>query len=66
MAIFWDLDNLRPPAGYETVWAYRLVEAAFEYAAKLGYDGVELMVWAESVSQDIDAVAAMSWASGSW
>lgn len=35
-------------------------EAAFEYAAKLGYDGVELMVWAESVSQDIDAVAAMS------
>ena len=32
MAIFWDLDNLRPPAGYETVWAYRLVEAAFEYA----------------------------------
>ena len=32
MAVFWDLDNLRPPAGYETVWAYRLVEAAFEYA----------------------------------
>ena len=32
MAIFWDLDNLRPPLGFETVWAYRLVEAAFEYA----------------------------------
>lgn len=31
-------------------------EAAFRYAAEVGYDGVELMVWAESVSQDIDAV----------
>ncbi|MDF2471299.1 MAG: hypothetical protein K0Q61_3671, partial [Rhodococcus erythropolis] len=31
-------------------------EAAFRYAADLGYDGVELMVWAESVSQDIGAV----------
>ena len=35
-------------------------EAAFEYAANLGYDGVELMVWGESVSQDIDAVAKLS------
>jgi sugar phosphate isomerase/epimerase len=35
-------------------------EAAFEYAAKLGYDGVELMVWGESVSQDIDAVEKLS------
>jgi sugar phosphate isomerase/epimerase len=35
-------------------------EAAFEYAARLGYDGVELMVWAESVSQDISAVQRMS------
>jgi sugar phosphate isomerase/epimerase len=35
-------------------------EAAFEYAAKLGYDGVELMVWSESVSQDIDAIQKMS------
>ena len=35
-------------------------EAAFEYAARLGYDGVELMVWAESVSQDLDAVARLS------
>lgn len=31
-------------------------EAAFRYAAEVGYDGVELMVWAESVSQDISAV----------
>jgi sugar phosphate isomerase/epimerase len=35
-------------------------EAAFEYAARLGYDGVELMVWGESVSQDIDAVGRLS------
>ncbi|NLG56381.1 MAG: sugar phosphate isomerase/epimerase [Rhodococcus sp.] len=34
-------------------------EAAFRYAAELGYDGVELMVWAESVSQDIPAVRAL-------
>ncbi|MFC7449334.1 sugar phosphate isomerase/epimerase family protein [Rhodococcus daqingensis] len=34
-------------------------EAAFEYAAELGYDGIELMVWAESVSQDMDAVKAL-------
>ncbi|WP_072804410.1 sugar phosphate isomerase/epimerase family protein [Rhodococcoides yunnanense] len=35
-------------------------EAAFRYAAELGYDGIELMVWAESVSQDVEAVAALS------
>ncbi|MGH3597755.1 MAG: sugar phosphate isomerase/epimerase family protein [Mycobacterium sp.] len=34
--------------------------AAFEYAARLGYDGVELMVWGESVSQDIAAVRKLS------
>ncbi|KAA0022344.1 sugar phosphate isomerase/epimerase family protein [Antrihabitans cavernicola] len=34
-------------------------EAAFRYAAELGYDGVELMVWAESISQDIDAVKGL-------
>ncbi|WP_171018605.1 sugar phosphate isomerase/epimerase [Rhodococcus sp. Q] len=34
-------------------------EAAFEYAADLGYDGVELMVWAESVSQDVAAVTGL-------
>ncbi|WP_305092527.1 sugar phosphate isomerase/epimerase [Prescottella sp. R16] len=31
-------------------------EAAFRYAAEVGYDGVELMVWAEAVSQDLSAV----------
>ncbi len=29
---------------------------AFELAAKLGYDGVEVMVWTDPVSQDIDAL----------
>ncbi|MEE2032027.1 sugar phosphate isomerase/epimerase family protein, partial [Rhodococcus chondri] len=34
-------------------------EAAFRFAADLGYDGVELMVWADSVSQDLSAVKAL-------
>ncbi|WP_082393461.1 sugar phosphate isomerase/epimerase family protein [Nocardia arizonensis] len=31
-------------------------EAAFRYAADLGYDGVELMVWAEPASQSLETV----------
>ncbi|TDP42794.1 sugar phosphate isomerase/epimerase [Nocardia ignorata] len=31
-------------------------QAAFRYAAELGYDGIELMVWAEPASQNIDTV----------
>ena len=47
--------------GLSTASVYPLkAEAAFAYAARLGYDGVELMVWSESVSQDIDAVARLS------
>ncbi|MBS9532908.1 sugar phosphate isomerase/epimerase [Mycobacterium sp. M1] len=47
--------------GLSTASVYPLrTEAAFEYAAKLGYDGVELMVWGESVSQDIGAVRKLS------
>ena len=47
--------------GLSTASVYPLrTEAAFEYAAKLGYDGVELMVWAETVSQDIDAIEQLS------
>jgi sugar phosphate isomerase/epimerase len=34
-------------------------EAAFEIARDLGYDGIELMVWTDPVSQDADAVAAL-------
>ena len=47
--------------GLSTASVYPLrTEAAFEYAAELGYDGVELMVWAETVSQDIGAIAKLS------
>jgi sugar phosphate isomerase/epimerase len=33
---------------------------AFELAAKLGYDGVEVMVWTDPISQDIDALRRLS------
>ena len=33
---------------------------AFEMAARLGYDGVEVMVWTDPVSQDIDALERLS------
>ena len=47
--------------GLSTASVYPMkTEAAFEFAANLGYDGVELMVWGESVSQDVDAVAKLS------
>ena len=47
--------------GLSTASVYPLrTEAAFEYAARLGYDGVELMVWAESVSQDVPAIERLS------
>ena len=47
--------------GLSTASVYPLrTEAAFEYAADLGYDGVELMVWAEPASQDIGAIAKLS------
>ncbi|QZA08289.1 sugar phosphate isomerase/epimerase [Mycolicibacter heraklionensis] len=47
--------------GLSTASVYPMrAEAAFEYAARLGYDGVELMVWGESVSQDIGAVRRLS------
>ncbi len=34
--------------------------ATFEVAAKLGYDGIEVMVWTDAVSQDADALRALS------
>ena len=41
------------PVGLSTasVWP-RTASSAFEAAAKLGYDGVEVMVWADPLSQD--------------
>jgi len=33
---------------------------AFEVAARLGYDGVEVMVWTDPVSQDVEALQRLS------
>src|SRR5689334_5379575 len=33
---------------------------AFEIAARLGYDGVEVMVWTDPISQDIEALRRLS------
>ncbi|APU12537.1 MULTISPECIES: sugar phosphate isomerase/epimerase family protein [Actinoalloteichus] len=51
----------RIPVGLSTasVWP-QPVEAAFGIAADLGYDGVELMVWADQVSQDPAAVLRLA------
>lgn len=51
----------RIPVGLSSasVWP-QPVEAAFEMAADLGYDGVEVMVWADAVSQDVDALRRLS------
>ncbi|GAB17864.1 hypothetical protein GOEFS_041_00180 [Gordonia effusa NBRC 100432] len=49
------------PIGLSTASVYpQNTEAAFAYAAELGYDGVELMVWGEPVSQDISHVEYLS------
>lgn len=45
----------RIKVGLSTASVYpQNTEAAFRYAAEIGYDGVELMVWAEPASQHID------------
>ncbi len=42
-----------------SVWP-ESVTVAFELAAELGYDGVELMVWGDPASQNVAAVAKLS------
>ncbi|MEV6208546.1 sugar phosphate isomerase/epimerase [Kitasatospora sp. NPDC051914] len=39
-------------------------ETAFELAGRLGYDGVEVMVWNDPVSQDVEALRRLSDAHG--
>ncbi len=55
---------LRPsPArvGLSTASVYpETTAAAFELAAKLGYDGVEVMVWTDPISQDPQALLRLS------
>ena len=47
--------------GLSTASVYPLkTEAAFEYAARLGYDGVELMVWGDPLSQDVAAISRLA------
>jgi len=49
--------TLSPPIALSTASVYpEPVAAGFELAAELGYDGVELMVWSDPVSQDVAAV----------
>jgi sugar phosphate isomerase/epimerase len=49
------------PIGLSTASVYpEPVGAAFELAGELGYDGVEVMVWADPVSQDMDALLDLS------
>jgi sugar phosphate isomerase/epimerase len=59
---------IEPPAGLvarvpsakvalSTASAYpESTATAFEVAARLGYDGIEVMVWTDPVSQDVDAL----------
>jgi sugar phosphate isomerase/epimerase len=50
-----------PPVALSTASVYpEPVSAAFEIAAELGYDGVELMVWTDPVSQDPAAVQRLA------
>ena len=50
-----------PPVALSTasVWPER-VDRAFRLAAELGYDGVEVMVWTDPVSQDLTALRRLS------
>jgi len=51
----------QPPVALSTASTYPETTAtAFELAARLGYDGVELMVWTDPVSQDLEAVRRLS------
>jgi sugar phosphate isomerase/epimerase len=50
-----------PPVALSTASVYpESVAVGFELAAELGYDGVELMVWSDRVSQDVRAVQRLA------
>lgn len=51
----------RIPIGLSTasVWP-EPASVAFELAAELGYDGVEVMIWADPMSQDVHAIERLS------
>jgi sugar phosphate isomerase/epimerase len=55
------LRGSRPKVGLSTASVYpEGAAAAFELAAKLGFDGVEVMVWTDPVSQDPYALLRLS------
>ncbi|MFL6153674.1 MAG: sugar phosphate isomerase/epimerase family protein [Ornithinibacter sp.] len=50
-----------PPVALSTASVYpESARVAFELAAELGYDGVELMVWTDPISQDLEALRRLS------
>jgi sugar phosphate isomerase/epimerase len=51
--------TIRVALSTASVWP-EPVSVAFELAAEIGYDGVEVMVWGDPLSQDIAAVAALA------
>jgi len=54
-----------PPVALSTASVFpESVRAGFGLARELGYDGVELMVWSERLSQDVAAVGRLADASG--
>jgi len=55
------VSTVGPPVALSTASVYpEPAAAAFELAAELGYDGVELMVWTDPVSQDPRAVERLA------
>jgi len=50
-----------PPVALSTASVFpEPVGRAFELAAQLGYDGVEVMIWVDPVSQDVSALARLA------
>jgi sugar phosphate isomerase/epimerase len=50
-----------PPVALSTASVYpESARAGFELARELGYDGVELMVWSDPLSQDVAAAARLA------
>ncbi|HEY6795650.1 MAG TPA: sugar phosphate isomerase/epimerase [Kineosporiaceae bacterium] len=55
------LRGLRAPVGLSTASVYPYTcSDAFGIAADLGYDGIEVMVWTDPVSQDVAALERLS------
>lgn len=51
--------SIRVALSTASVWP-EPIDVAFELAADIGYDGVEVMVWGDPMSQDVTTLAALS------